>query len=56
VARPVTANPVKLGDYYTGRPQSASGRFVRAAVEALQPSVAWIDEHKAVEPTCAPGS
>jgi len=47
--RPVTANPVKLGDY-TGRPQSASGRFVCAAVEALQPSAAWIDEHKAVEP------
>ncbi len=47
--RAVTANPVKLGDY-TGRPQSASGRFVCAAVEALQPSAAWIDEHKAVEP------
>jgi len=47
--RPVTANAVKLGDY-TGRPQSASGRFVCAAVEALQPSAAWIDEHKAVEP------
>jgi hypothetical protein len=47
--RPVTANPVKLGAY-TGRPQSASGRFVRAAVEALQPSAAWIDEDKAVEP------
>ena len=47
--RPVTANPVKLGDY-AGRPQSASGRFVCAAVEALQPSAAWIDEHKAVEP------
>ena len=46
---PVTANPIKLGDY-TGRPQSASGRFVCAAVEALQPSAAWIDEHKAVEP------
>src|SRR5713101_8403620 len=47
--RPVTANPVRLGDY-TGRPQSASGRFVCAAVEALQPSAAWIDGHKAVEP------
>jgi len=47
--RPVTANPVKLGAY-TGRPQSASGRFLCAAVEALQPSAAWIDEHKAVEP------
>jgi hypothetical protein len=47
--RPVTANPVKLG-VYTGCPQSASGRFVCAAVEALQPSAAWMDEHKAVGP------
>jgi hypothetical protein len=47
--RRVTANAVKLGDY-TGRPQSASGRFVCAAVEALQPSAAWIDGHKVVDP------
>src|SRR6266436_4214816 len=47
--RSVTANPVRLG-VYTGRPQSASGRFVCAAVEALQPSAAWIDGHKVVEP------
>jgi hypothetical protein len=47
--RSVTANPVRLG-VYTGRPQSASGRFVCAAVEALQPSAAWIDGHKVVDP------
>ena len=41
---PVTANPVKKRTY-TGRPQSASGRFVCAAVEALQPISAWMDEH-----------
>ena len=45
--RPVTANPVRLGAY-TGRPQSAPGRFVCAAVEALQPTAAWIAEHEAV--------
>ena len=45
--QPVTANPVRLGAY-EGRPQSASGRFVRAAVEALQPTAAWIAEHEAV--------
>ena len=44
--QPVTANPVRLGAY-EGRPQSASGRFVRAAVEALQPTAAWIAEHEA---------
>jgi hypothetical protein len=42
--RPVTSNPVRQGAY-TGRPQSASGRFVCEAVEALQPTAAWIDEH-----------
>jgi hypothetical protein len=45
--QPVTANPVSLGSY-TGRPESASGRFVRAAVEALQPTAAWIAEHEGV--------
>ena len=44
--RPVTANPVGRGSY-TGRPHSASGRFVCEAVEALQPTAAWIDEHEA---------
>jgi hypothetical protein len=44
--RPVTANPVRQGAY-TGRPQSASGRFVCEAVEALQPTAAWIDDHAA---------
>jgi hypothetical protein len=44
--RPVTANPVRLRSY-TGRPHSASGRFVCEAVEALQPTAAWIDEHQA---------
>ena len=45
--QPVTANPVRLGAY-EGRPQSASGRFVCEAVEALQPTAAWIAEHEAV--------
>ena len=45
--RPVAANPVKEGAY-TGRLQSASGCFVYEAVEALQPTAAWIDEHKPV--------
>ena len=40
---PVTANPVK-GGAYTGRPQSASGRFVCAAVEALQPVFTCVGE------------
>jgi hypothetical protein len=43
---PVTANPVRLGAY-EGRPQSASGWFVCEAVEALQPTAAWIAEHEA---------
>jgi hypothetical protein len=43
---PVTANPVKRGAY-TGRPQSASGRFVCAAVEALQPIFACEGEQTA---------
>ncbi len=42
---PVTVNPVRHGAY-TGRPQSASGRFVLAAVEALQPPPSWIKEHE----------
>jgi hypothetical protein len=46
--RPVTANPFSKGSY-TGRPQSASGRFVWKAVEALQPSAAWIGEREPVE-------
>ena len=45
---PVTANPVKKGAY-VGRPQSVSGRFVCAAVEALQPSSAWVGEHGLAE-------
>jgi len=44
--RPVTSNPVREGTY-TGRPQSACGRFVCEAVEALQPTAAWIAEHEA---------
>jgi hypothetical protein len=42
--QPVAANPVRLGAY-TGRPQSAP---VCAAVEALQPTAAWIVEHEPV--------
>jgi hypothetical protein len=45
--KPVTVNPVQQGAY-TGRPQSAAGRFVSAAVEALQPPPSWIKEHEAV--------
>jgi hypothetical protein len=45
--QPVTANPVRLRSY-TGRPESASGCFVCEAVEALQPTAAWISEHEAV--------
>ena len=44
--KPVTANPVREGSY-TGRPHSACGRFVCAAVEALQPTAAWIEEREA---------
>ena len=44
--QPVTANPIRLG-IYTGRPESASGCFVYEAVEALQPTAAWIAEHEA---------
>jgi hypothetical protein len=46
---PVTVNPVKEGAY-TGRPQSAAGRFVCAAAEALQPVSAWVDEHRLPDP------
>src|SRR5207249_1024297 len=42
---PVTANPVRQG-VYKSSPQSAAGRFVLAAVEALQPPPSWISEHK----------
>ena len=45
--QPVTANPVRLRSYM-GRPESASGCFVCEAVEALQPTAAWIAEHEAV--------
>src|SRR5262249_58166293 len=31
---------------YTSEPQSPAGRFVLAAVEALQPSEAWMREHE----------
>ncbi len=41
----VTSSAVR--DYvYTGAPQSAAGRFVLAAVEALQPPEAWLQEHE----------
>jgi hypothetical protein len=59
---PVTVNPVRQGAY-TGRPQSAAGRFVLAAVEALQPSPSWMKEHEAGGAhvrarilTCPPGA
>jgi hypothetical protein len=52
--RSVTANPVRLRSY-TSRPQSASGWFVCEAVEALQPTAAWIATRRS-EPTCAPQS
>jgi hypothetical protein len=42
----VTANPFQQSGY-TGRPQSAAGRFVLAAVEALQPPSSWIEAHAA---------
>jgi len=42
----MAANPVRLGAY-TGRAESASGCFVCEAVEALQPTAAWIAEHEA---------
>jgi hypothetical protein len=42
----VTVNSVREGAC-TGLPQSAAGRFVLAAVEALQPTEAWIDDHRA---------
>jgi hypothetical protein len=38
---PVTANPYDGGDY-ASRPCSPAGRFICAAVEALQPSDEWI--------------
>ena len=39
--KPVRANSVSKGAY-TGSPQSASGHFICAAVEALQPPADWI--------------
>jgi hypothetical protein len=43
--RAVTSNAVK--EYiYTSRPQSAAGRFIEAAVEALMPSGDWKKEHE----------
>jgi hypothetical protein len=48
--RRVTNSAVELARYnytgsnYTGAPQSPAGRFVLAAVEALQPSQAWAQE------------
>jgi hypothetical protein len=41
----VTSSAVANG-MYKGRPRSASGQFVVAAVFALQPSAEWIEEHK----------
>jgi sugar phosphate isomerase/epimerase len=43
--KPITATPVRQG-IYIGRPQSAAGRFVLAAVEALQPPPSWIKKHE----------
>jgi hypothetical protein len=41
--RPVTSSAAE--EYcYTGTPQSPAGRFVLAAIEALQPSEAWAQE------------
>src|SRR5260370_2800397 len=48
--RRVTNSAVAVAHYnytgtnYTGTPQSPAGRFVLAAVEALQPSQAWVQE------------
>ena len=41
----VTSSAVRKGKY-TSEPQSPAGRFVLAAVEALQPSEAWLREHE----------
>src|SRR5262249_17813972 len=41
----VTSSAVATGKY-TGRPQSPSGRFVAAAVAALQPTAQWSEEHE----------
>jgi hypothetical protein len=46
----VTSNAIKGGDY-SGASQSPAGRFVTAAVEALQPSKAWFAEHKVMAAT-----
>lgn len=40
----VTSSAVRKGKY-TSKPQSLAGSFVLAAVEALQPSEAWLLEH-----------
>ncbi len=42
----VTSSAVRKGKY-TSKPQSLAGKFVLAAVEALQPSEAWLLEHGA---------
>jgi hypothetical protein len=42
--RPVRANPAHRG-VYDGRPRSESGRFMVAAVEALQPTAAWFKQN-----------
>jgi hypothetical protein len=41
-----TNHAMKSGNY-TARPQSPCGRFVLAAVEAMQPPRAWIKDHMA---------
>jgi hypothetical protein len=41
--RPVTNSAISEGKY-TSKPQSPAGRFVLAAVKALQPTEAWIQE------------
>jgi hypothetical protein len=38
--QPITNSPISKGKY-TGKPQSPAGRFVLAAVKALQPAEAW---------------
>jgi hypothetical protein len=41
----VTSSAVRAG-HYTSAPQSAAGRFVSAAVKALHPPPAWLQEHE----------
>jgi hypothetical protein len=42
--QPVTSSASQGGDYI-GIPRSPAGRFVLAAVEALQPSSEWFEQH-----------